>query len=554
MKRVLLLFFFLFIPYIINSFNLKIISPRLAMPVITDSAIIEIDIAIDTNEFSELYTTVFSDKDTAVVNLYPIENVDSNVWKFYASLPSIPHGLYSLAVWFNAYRDTQYNAIDYIDSFPSSFKFIQFSDPHVGYSDNTSKYIGETVRDINFINPDFAILTGDFAEKGNHPEWYEEALDSLKRLRVPVYVISGNHDWYNWMYLPTDENNYLEYVNPFANYSFEFGNSFFILLDSGEDDLPSFTSNCYGLTDAQIVWTDSVLSRYQEDKTGFIFMHGPFWDDENNENRYGKEQFIELCSAYNVDMVFCGHVHKNKFFDKDGNRYTGDIYPISGTKFIQTTTSGKSDYENCGYRLIRIQNDSILNYSTDPDGDGTRNFATSLMLSSIDESYVLTTDSLNAAIIVRNNSNETFKNTKIYIDMNPDTTYKVSVGNIISSNNGHLIIRISTVEPNSLDSVVVSPIDYSGLGRHMYNISGKIRIVPNPFNSKCKIYFDRKNKNIIKGKIYSLIGREVKRFETNGDFYIWNGCDNEGKVVPQGSYMIVIDGEREFTKKFFKMK
>ena len=552
MKR--FFYVFLFIPCFVYPFTLKIVSPRLAKPIITDSSTIEIDIAIDTNQFAHLYTTVFSDNDTSVIKLFPVAKVDSNLWKFYADVGNLPKGLYSIAVWFNAYRDTQFNAIDIIDSFPSSFKFIQFSDPHVGYSENTSKYIGETVRDINFINPDFVILTGDVAEKGNHPEWYKEALDSVKRLKMPVYIISGNHDWYNWMYLPTDENNYLNYVNPFANYSFEFGNSYFILLDTGEDDLPSFTSNCYGLTDNQLDWLKNMLTKYQTDKPGFIFMHGPFQDDENNENRYGKNQFVNLCDAYSVDMVLCGHVHKNKFFDENDNRYTGDIYPILGTKYVQTTTSGKSDYSNCGYRLIRVNGDSILNYSTDPDGDGIRNFATSLMLSSVDVRSNISADSQHASIIIINRSHETFKNSRVYVSMKGDTTYHVSFGNIIKSSHGNLAINIPCFLPVSTETLKVFPTSVSGIKGNNNKIVTYISASPNPFSQKCNLYFIRRNNLPIKGAIYSLNGREIRGFSITGNSYLWNGRDNNGKNVSPGTYIVKLTGHKKIMEKIYKMK
>ncbi|NIA22652.1 MAG: hypothetical protein GWP03_00570 [Proteobacteria bacterium] len=552
MKRVTYLL--LFIPFIIYPFDLKIVSPRQAKPVITDSSTIEINIAIDTNEFSGLYTTAFSDKDTVVLNLFPVENTDSNVWKFYSDISGLPKGVYSLAIWYNAYRDTQYNAIDFIDSFPSSYKFIQISDPHIGYSDNTSKYLGEVVRDLNFINPDFVILTGDVAEKGNHPEWYEEAMDSLKRLEVPVYVISGNHDWYNWIYYPTDENNYLKYVNPFANYSFKFGNSYFILLDSGGDDLPSFTSNCYGLTDEQLSWVNDKLTQYQGAHPGFIFMHGPFLDDESNENRYGKDQFINLCDAYSVDMVLCGHVHKNKFFDENGNRYTGDIYPVAGTKFIQTTTSGKTDYENCGYRLIRVRGDSILNFSTDADGDGIRNFATSLLLSSVDVNTDISSDSLTAHVIMTNQSNDTFKNTRVYVLMNPDTVYCVSMGHIVEANHGNLTIEIPSVSPKSVDTLEIFPTDASGIDGNRIGYIREFKVSPNPFKGNCLISVDGSGINRMIGKIYSINGREVKEFTILGNSYIWNGRDNRNRKVAPGTYMVKLNNNRRLTKKIYKIK
>lgn len=67
------------------------------------------------------------------------------------------------------------------------------SDLHVGalafYEDLLNKVIDE----INNINPDVTIITGDITENGYYME-FEKAAEYLDKIETPLLVIPGNHD------------------------------------------------------------------------------------------------------------------------------------------------------------------------------------------------------------------------------------------------------------------------------------------------------------------------------------------------------------------------
>lgn len=67
------------------------------------------------------------------------------------------------------------------------------SDLHVGalafYEDLLNKVIDE----INHINPDVTIITGDITENGYYME-FEKAAEYLDKIETPLLVIPGNHD------------------------------------------------------------------------------------------------------------------------------------------------------------------------------------------------------------------------------------------------------------------------------------------------------------------------------------------------------------------------
>jgi 3',5'-cyclic AMP phosphodiesterase CpdA len=80
--------------------------------------------------------------------------------------------------------------------------FVQLSDSHLGPT-RDFRYYGHLpywtlARAIDLINampqpPDFVVHTGDLSHDGS-AESYELAAGLLERLRVPLYLVNGNHD------------------------------------------------------------------------------------------------------------------------------------------------------------------------------------------------------------------------------------------------------------------------------------------------------------------------------------------------------------------------
>src|SRR5437764_15148836 len=75
----------------------------------------------------------------------------------------------------------------------NSFKFAWLSDTHVGATTGEED-LRATVRDINSrADLGFVILSGDVTEYGSR-EQLRLAREILESLKIPCYVIPGNHD------------------------------------------------------------------------------------------------------------------------------------------------------------------------------------------------------------------------------------------------------------------------------------------------------------------------------------------------------------------------
>src|SRR6478609_5967661 len=75
------------------------------------------------------------------------------------------------------------------------FRFAFISDTHIGSPDGKAEEdLRRTVADINQMTDiDFVVITGDITELGTDDE-INRAKQILSGLKVPYYIIPGNHD------------------------------------------------------------------------------------------------------------------------------------------------------------------------------------------------------------------------------------------------------------------------------------------------------------------------------------------------------------------------
>ncbi len=160
--------------------------------------------------------------------------------------------------------------------------------------------------------PDFVVNTGDvIATPGNKGEWTRFWAMS-KPITVPYFLAVGNHDanpllWYS-------ENTFKEQVDLPGNelyYSFNAGNSLFVVLDSYQDDHER------RINGEQLTWLESIL--LNSDKVHkFVFLHHPLYTDPGKGNHAGdcldeypkdRDRLEALFVKAKVDAVFAGHEH-----------------------------------------------------------------------------------------------------------------------------------------------------------------------------------------------------------------------------------------------------
>jgi uncharacterized protein len=75
-------------------------------------------------------------------------------------------------------------------------RFVHFSDLHYA---GDRRYAGKVVEMINQLEPEFACFTGDLMED---KAFLPEVLSFIQQIKVPVYGVPGNHDYWSGASFP----------------------------------------------------------------------------------------------------------------------------------------------------------------------------------------------------------------------------------------------------------------------------------------------------------------------------------------------------------------
>ncbi len=495
---------------LIFLFSFTILKPRLTYPFfLTKDEIFYIFIShSDTPYIENAFIKNFFDSTSILVN--KVENVSQDTWRiegYFYNFPS--EGLYDLYLIINGELEYQKNAIKIIDSFKKNIKIIHMSDIHIGASGVVENYL-KAIEISNLLNPDIVIHTGDIGEI-HDSSYYFEYMDYTSKFCSPVFTIPGNHDYYYILGLPDTTLIYEQIVNPYLNFYFLYGDYLFILLNTGKDNIPQdFASRCYGLTEAQISWIENILRDNFYKKIKIAAMHGPYYSQRNSGidnaiNKYGKFDFLNLCSAFKVNMVLSGHTHVDEIFDRNGNLQTGDIKPLDGTIFATVSTTTKNNPENCSIRFIEIEDGVIKRYTVDRDGNGKREGSSSIHLTDFYFIYHYPNDGTSNYQIVEvyNNIYESFKDLRLYLYMLPGNIYSITGGEILRQRNGFLEIKVDSIPSRGTIYVEVyasqsfKEINYEKSkvkGEVLIDVSGrKIKYFKNR-----GIFFKKENKRMFK--------------------------------------------------------
>lgn len=109
-----------------------------------------------------------------------------------------------------------------IPDLPESFKgykIAQISDMHVGTFNNDTSYVKKIVDEVNALNPDLIVFTGDIVNRKTSE--LRPFINTLSNLKAKDGVISilGNHDYGDYMIWPSDDHKQLNMQRLYDAYS-----------------------------------------------------------------------------------------------------------------------------------------------------------------------------------------------------------------------------------------------------------------------------------------------------------------------------------------------
>ena len=222
------------------------------------------------------------------------------------------------------------------NSIPSSFdglKVLHFSDLHYlrVVDDNMLKKV---VEEINLINPDIVIFTGDLIDKdfNINDKQKEQLITLLKSInsKYGKYSIIGNHD----------------YIKDKEEIETIYNESNFILLQNTYDII-------YNSENEKIFLGG--LDTYSYDKADIDKVMNYFKDNDNIDYKiilaHDPDYIDTITSKYDVDLVLAGHSHngqinipfiKNFILPYGSKKYYKNYYNVDNTPLYISSGIGES--------------------------------------------------------------------------------------------------------------------------------------------------------------------------------------------------------------------
>ncbi len=226
-----------------------------------------------------------------------------------------------------------------------NIKFVQVTDSHLSVDSEYSQNVLESaVEDINKLQDvSFVVFTGDNINYPT-PENLRKFVDIVSKLKVPYYVVLGNHDVYKSKdmskvrYYEILRERHIFYPQRHPNYEFKKNGFVFIIVDGAKEVIPGAVG--YYRKDT-LEWLDAELTKNEQNSV-VILQHFPVEYPEGAETRlkthktYRVEDYREILEKHhNVLAVVSGHFHTNFETMKDG------VYHISSPSLITLPQSYK---------------------------------------------------------------------------------------------------------------------------------------------------------------------------------------------------------------------
>jgi 3',5'-cyclic AMP phosphodiesterase CpdA len=188
-----------------------------------------------------------------------------------------------------------------------NFKFAFLTDLHIQIKNNQPAIdLENAIREVNADTTiRFALIGGDITESGDIASM-KKAGGILAKLKIPYYVIPGNHDT---MLNDTGLVNFQK-VFGYQHFSFRYKGYQFVGFNTG----PMKGSHYGHVSAEELTWVENVQKEIPETLPVFAVTHYPLLTGD-------VDNWLEITSAlrkYNIMAVLNGHYHRNAIFSYDG--------------------------------------------------------------------------------------------------------------------------------------------------------------------------------------------------------------------------------------------
>lgn len=471
-----------------------------------------------------------------------------STWSLQCPIPTVAvYELYDLELTANGgIQDISRHAVKLMPTRKTNHYFVHITDLHLpnrvyypnpGYDTDSTEVVDfrAVIDDINLINPEFVLITGDLINEGELEDlagqyWYGWTQRLLALIEVPIFVVSGNHDiggWHNtpgpqgsarrhwWRYFgwPWLDNSSSNWDYHTQDYSFDYNGVQYIGLETyiNYDD---WRYQIYGNTSmiaSQRNWLQSEIAS-SDASARVLFYHYDF-----DEEIYLDE--------LNTDLALWGHTHAN----------SGSIteYPYNlSTRSV------------CGYRAYRVikvnGTDFSPQYTVSAGSSGT----------SIYEYYLPSNEGIadSVSCFITNNQSISYEEGLIKFRMPPgNDDYQVYGGLLqqIDRKPEHNLCYVKVhILPNMTRQIsIAARAGQANADEVSIPAFELIRSWPNPFSTHANIHLKLPRSAPLKIFIYNLRGAKICELYDDiakaGDLNLsWDGKDHKATPQAAGIYFL----------------
>lgn len=246
-----------------------------------------------------------------------------------------------------------------------SFRFVSMADSRGSVNGVNVETLSKIVSHVKKAEPALLFFQGDLINGHQNADTVRIQFDQWKQVMepilqsVPVYMGVGSHemavkpiDGVDGDSIFREEFNQVPWNGP-ENlkglvYSFDFGNSHFVMLDS-------YTRiKNFEVTEDQLEWLEKDLASTPK-LHRFVGLHDVPYPNhahlKNSINIYPEmmDKFLTLCDKYGVEIIFCGHEHnyERKLVNRTLNpKVKGWIYQVKNGTCGAPIYKGNTDTRN----------------------------------------------------------------------------------------------------------------------------------------------------------------------------------------------------------------
>ncbi len=336
-------------------------------------------------------------------------NPENGRWALKASVPGdVSSLLYGLRIKFSGGEDFQPRSVMVVPEFKDSIRVVHLTDVHVYKAESLFDIYKELAEEINLVNPDLVVITGDLtdstgytSERWPESDQYPAMLDLWNSYNAPTFIVPGNHDLSPYK----KEEDYLVWNRFFdtTDFSFDYGAYHFAAFDntfvyrSGGSDAP----HAEDISPEQLEWLDADLAAASDALMRIIMFHVPLHNTDSKVK--------EIAARRDVRLALYGHLHMD-VVDK--------LPPVT---YVQTGAA----YEG-SYRVIDIANGRVKEMNAKKDGFTA--FKTGMVISATKRSE----DGRAVAIKAKNSGTMALPNAAARIEMPAAKDYTCEGCSVVS--------------------------------------------------------------------------------------------------------------------------